>query len=363
MLILNGEIEFTDNQGQGITVRNPSEIQIDSTYQNMTDTCTITMPSKFYIRNRLVDAFKSPAQTISQGENRLFRLGDQVDVRLSYVGQHKDELQDDNALVFQGFIREINNDSPLKIICDDYMYLLKKSRANISIKKDATIKEIVDKLLTKAGWNDVGDGFYGINLPNGYHAIEVKYTDPNMTYGKLLVTGKPSIASVLDKLKSFKFFFKGRTLWVTLPQTSSLPDREEHKLDYERQIIEDDLFYKTDEDVLFRVLARSFVNNNEYREVNVGPEEGELRTFYAPSGLNEKDLKLFAEEELNKLRFTGFKASFITFGDPIIRHLDTVEIVREKFPEQGVGRFIVDRVVTEFGFGGFRQEVYLGSKA
>jgi len=73
------------------------------------------------------------------------------------------------------------------------------------------------------------------------------------------------------------------------------------------------------------------------------------------------EAKKLLQRETERLRYTGYRGSFTTFGKPDIRHGDIVNLSDPIFPERS-GKYLVKRVRTTFGMNGYRQEVELESK-
>jgi hypothetical protein len=72
-------------------------------------------------------------------------------------------------------------------------------------------------------------------------------------------------------------------------------------------------------------------------------------------------MKAIADEEIERLRYEGYRGTFTTFGAPRIEHGDVIDLRSDAYPERD-GRYLVRAVTTTFGVGGFRQEVTLDSK-
>jgi hypothetical protein len=135
-----------------IVIRKCNSIKIESSWEMLTDTAVIVLP-----RN-VKDFDKFNVKTI-------FKKGDPVEIYLGY---------DENLLLeFTGFINEVSADIPIKIKCDDYMYLLKKHSVNVSMKS-TKLSDLI-KLIVHPGIEcDVAD----INIGTKRF--------PNMTTAKIL---------------------------------------------------------------------------------------------------------------------------------------------------------------------------------
>lgn len=72
-------------------------------------------------------------------------------------------------------------------------------------------------------------------------------------------------------------------------------------------------------------------------------------------------LKELAERELENFRYTGFRGSFTTFGEPFVNHGDKIELVDANIPDRN-GLYIVEEVERTFGFNGYRQKIKIATK-
>lgn len=97
-------------------------------------------------------------------------------------------------------------------------------------------------------------------------------------------------------------------------------------------------------------------------EVSVGDTDGDIRTqFFWPAtnkdpDLDLKQLKILAEQRLNKLKYEGWRGNFSSFGLPYVQHGQAVTLKDEVIPER-TGTYLVKGVIVRFGMGGFRREI------
>lgn len=103
MVILRSEITIN-----GYYFDFVNEIDINSSWDMVTDTATIIIPKKLSFQGKPIVA----------GSDSLFKRGDPVEIKLGY----SDRLN----TVFTGYISALKPKLPIEISCDDEMYLLKK---------------------------------------------------------------------------------------------------------------------------------------------------------------------------------------------------------------------------------------------
>lgn len=128
MLNLNCKIKVHETSGLTPTGKvyefsHVKDIRIQSSYKTFTDTATITMPKAIVtsaVNNSLgIElARRSPIDFKQRSINEFFKIDHFIEIFLGYNGDYKP--------AFRGYIREVKGDAPVKIVCDDMMYYLKK---------------------------------------------------------------------------------------------------------------------------------------------------------------------------------------------------------------------------------------------
>jgi hypothetical protein len=297
-----------------------TEIEIDSSWENLTDTCTITFP-------RLL---KWQGRELATGANPLLKRGDAVLVKIGYDGE--------NTEVFRGVIRDITGEVPVRLICEDEMYLLKQGEKTLSYK-DTRTEEIVKDIV-------------GSTIP--YKIVADTKTGP-------FRISKATPAKVLEYLREHYFvraWMREGKLYVGLAYVPEL--QRTRKIRFDRNVISHSLEFREKDSVKMSLKAVIVKPGNGSETVEVGDQDGEKRTFHYYD-ISVSEAKKMLEGEMERLRYTGYRGSFVTFGKPDIRHGDVVEITDPIYPERA-GRYLVKSVKTTFGQGGYRQFCELESK-
>jgi hypothetical protein len=295
-----------------------TEIEIVSSWENFTDKAEVKLPSKF----------KKGGETIVSGSNNLFKRGESITVDLGYFPNL--------TRVFNGFIAGVKPDSPLSLKLENEAYLFKQKNITTSFEK-----------ISLAG------------LMAELSPIPFETVDAEL--GSLRLTNV-NFAQVLDELREtygLVSFCRNGKLYVGL---AYWPDqRVEHKLSFQKHVISSDLEYMRADDVKIKVKAISMKPDNKKIEVEVGDPEGAQKTMHFYN-LDEKELRAAAERELPRLVYEGYRGTFTTFGEPVVKHGDGVTLTDLKFPERE-GTYLVDQVTTRQSVsGGYRQEIKLGPK-
>lgn len=316
MLRLTSDIELGPFGVKGVT-----EARVESTWDNLTDTCTLVFPRRVSWKGR----------ELATGADPLLKRQMPVTVRLGYDGQ--------NTEVFRGYVRDVSGEIPARVECEDAMYLLKQGEVTKSYRS-VTLSTLVQEVV------------------GGLVPYQVVADQP---LGQLRVS-KASPAKVLEFIRERYFvrsFFREGTLYVGLAYVAAL--QRSRSIRFDRNVISHNLEFRERDDVKLSLKGVIMLPGNKKKEVKVGDEFGEVRTFHYYN-ISEADAKKRLEAEIERLKFTGYRGSFTTFGSPDIRHGDIVDLSDPIYPDRA-GRYLVKGVKTTFGTGGYRQEVELESKA
>lgn len=301
------------------------ELEISSSWDSITDTGILKLPSRF----------KKGGETIVAGKNNLFKRGDKVEIETGYFPAL--------TRIFNGFISGVRPDSPLLIKLENEAYLFKQ--------------------------NNITEAFESVTLAALFAKIcPIPFEVVNAELGTLRLTNV-NFAQVLDELREtyglISFcrdgkLFCGLAYWPEqrVNHTLAFTKAELSETGY---VIESSLEYMRADDVKIKVKAISMLPDNTKIEIEVGDPDGAQKTLHFYN-LSEKELKASAERELPRLVYEGYRGTFTTFGEPVIKHGDAVLLKDLKFPERE-GNYLVDAVTTRQSTGGgYRQEIKLGPK-
>jgi len=320
-------IIFTQ-QGSGrsqvITFDYLCSVEINQSIETLTDTCTITLPRRISYKGRLI----SLAQDTIDGK-AIFKRGDKVEVQLGYDGKLKTR--------FIGYIKEVKNAIPIQISCEDSMYLLKKgkySRPN----KECSLSELMKDMLPNGldfHAADMSLGPFRVNQATPAKVLESLKEDGIFSYFRNIVDGN-TVKAVL---------YVGLAFWTD--------NRKEGKFTFAKNIIHDsDIQYKLDEDVLLKVKATSIMADNSRIEVEVGDDEGEIRTVFKYK-IGKEDLQKFAESEMQRFKYTGYHGTIPTFGEPAMEKGDIANITGSQYNPDG--KYLIKANKITSGTQGYKQ--------
>jgi hypothetical protein len=316
-----------------------TEVEISSSWEDLTDKATITMPRNIIYRKNGV-----PVTNITTGSNPLWKRGDPVSIDLGYNEVLRNR--------FQGFITRIHTRTPLVFEAEDSMFTLKQKI--VPQFKEQTIK--LADLLQQI-------------LPDG-----IEFDAVDMSLGKFKIE-KATVAQVLDYIKrhfGLSVYFKNGRLSVGFAyQLNSLSQITAENLREFRfgapgsnkaNIIDDsDLEYQREDDLKLRVQGIIIDGKTNTKiQVEAGDPDGDLRTLHFYN-ISEAEAQKLCNEAAEKLKYEGFRGSFKTFLSPKVSHGEAIKLVDPLIPDRN-GIYLVKRVVTNAGGAGGRQTIFLDRK-
>lgn len=319
MLKLTSNIEIVgDKTWQFSAVHNCTIVEDTET---LTDTCELELPKNI----------KWEGYT-SENNHPPIKRGDKVVVKLGY----DEELE----TRFVGYVRSVDAHTPVRIKCEDQMFLLKQTKLIPTSFKNATLQEVVAYLLKGTG-------------------IEFELIDKNIQIGKYRAV-KSTVAEELQELRErylLSSYFRninGKTiLYVGLK--FPLDNRAKVVFEHGKNIISESLEYRRKEDIQVRVEAVSFGKKHKKTTIEVGDKNGDVIKVRI-DGLTEPELEKYAMQALERYKQSGLKGSFETFGVPEVRKCDMVDLA---ISDGSTGVNLVKRNEITFGVNGYRQNITL----
>jgi hypothetical protein len=328
MLRLSSQISLGD-----YTFNAVNQVEIESSWEDLTDRCTIKIPKRIRIKKN--GLFSS---SITAGDFSLWKRGDPVTVQLGY----NERLE----TIFTGVITRITPKLPLEFQCEDNMFILKQTTIRRYKENPATLRSLLTAIIPSS----------------------IPFTTEDITLGKFSVENA-TVAEVLDYLKrkfGLSSYIQGGALYVGLAykpaDIAANTANPAAEFTFQSNIIDDsNLSYQRDDDVSLNVTAINVKTNNTRQEITVGDTLGEKRTLYFYDIRTEAELRTLATEALEKYKYEGFRGSFTTFLQPVVRHGQAVKLIDPLIPDRN-GVYLVKKVVTTFGVDGGRQEITLDRK-
>lgn len=309
-----------------------TRISIEKSFETMTDTATITMPNKFLKDNK----------TLTVGTDNIFNKNDKVVIQCGYFPNLKTE--------FVGYIAKIVPDSPLTLMCEDRMFLLKQKNIKSKSFSNTTIGKVV-KYVAPGEDIDFDDE----------HAVIGSFDIDN--------TGFINAVEIFDALTEFgfKIFYKDERLQVRIMPSILSRTADTHSLVFQNNVINSQLEYVKEDDTTIAIKGESIQENNdriilyglkENGKVIVTDQEQSAAQTKAlvKYDLSRNQLKAEIERRIDDFIYNGYNGSITTFFEPSITPQDKIKLIDYKNTER-TDTYLTRGTIKEFGVNGGRQSV------
>ena len=319
VLVMCAELVFgAIRDRQAITINRPSEVRIETSWKELTDRCTITVPRnvRFFNKYKVKEVFKP---------------GDPVTVRLGYNGVLSEE--------FGGYVTSVSADMPIVIKCEDEMWKLKQLPVSFSAK-GTTLENLLKSICP--GYSV--DTLEGVNL-GGIRLV------------------KTSVAKVLDKLKDefgLYSYMKGKQL-VCGKYYADDTTIKPVKFNMERNVVDNNLQYRNRDEVVLQIKGVSMLSGGKKLEYETGTPGGDRLELSYYNIKVMADLIKLVDADYLKRKSEGFDGSFTAFGTPRVQHGWKVDLSSTLYPDR-TGMYYIEAVEKTFGSDGYRQVIKLGDK-
>jgi len=335
----------SEGTSRNITFDFVHSIEIESSYEDLTDTCRIIIPRKLTF----------DGLPLFNGENPIFRRGDKIEVSIGYVPNI--------TKVFSGYIKNVGSNVPTVLECEDDMYLLKQWTVNYPSKVGLRERSAKGKLLKHPQvipFNVKLDELLDYCLTD--HDIEYEIVDDIDLGSFRAINATP--AMILDKLKSeygLYSYFRDGILHVGFANDASVTSEAEFKME-EVIINADTLEWQRAEDVRIKCVAISmFPDNTKSDPIEFGDADGNQITIHKYN-MDAKSLEFAAKQWIAENKYTGYRGEVETFGEPIMKHGDRVNLTSEKLPERD-GIYLIKKVKRVYGVNEGNHQIFtLGAK-
>ncbi len=292
-----------------------SSVSVNSTWKQITQMATIKIPRYPSLLNNRVT------------------VGDVVKIELGY--------DDDMRTEFEGYISSRSFNSPLEFECEDAMWLLKQrtvSKYYASVK----LKDLISELVPGADLEGVQD----------------------ITLSPLRLD-RVSVAAALQKLKDefgIVCYYRSNRLIAGLAYSET--GLGEVTFDFQKNVPQNEckLEWKEEQDVKIKVKAISVKPDNTRIELDLGDTTGDANQttlhFY---NLTSEELRKQGEDAISKLKYTGYRGTLRSFGQPWTTHGMVAQIQDARYQERN-GKYFIDGVQVSYGDSGFRRDNILGKR-
>lgn len=293
--------------------------RIEETVREIGNKATIQLPREYKSRKGkpILDVIKA---------------GDSVKIEAGYNGKFFEE--------FTGYVRHINAEMPLTIVCDDKFYPLRQNNW-VKAYKSTTLKALL---------SDITTGF----------AVDC----PEVSLGKFEIDNA-STYEVLRKIQQDYGLFSriiGDTLVVGFSWDWQVGITNQHKYHRQKNVRRSNLQWKRKEDFKLRVRVEYLGDKKKKKHVDVGftGTGGNVKTVQYHA-TNEANAKSVGESVLRILSYDGFTGSVSGFGAPRTHAGDSLEYQDDYRPEHN-GVYLIEQVTIEYSGSGFSRENHVAYK-
>ena len=320
MLNMNWNITFKSN-GLKYKLMLISEVEITESVENLVDTAIITLPEA--VMNKVLDF-----------ENTISR-GSEISIELGY--------DDDLRKEFTGYVKEITtNDSSLKILCEDSLFLF---RVGV---KDAEMKPTSMKKIAQSLIDQIDKSFkLSCDFDIGYEKFTIHQA-----------TGYDVLKKLQEETKANIYFdTENKTLHIHAPYLEKGGDVV---YSMQKNIEKSSLEYKRAIDKKVEVTIESIDLKGKVRSYTTGTTGGDKVTIKV-GAVSTLDMKKIAEVALQRNNYDGLDGSIDTWLIPYVKPTYSARFSDQDYPEKS-GIYYVISTVTTFSDAGGKRVVKFGIK-
>jgi len=304
-------------------------VEINKSNSLVTNTANITIPTTAVLMSRDSKTTIETAKAIKEGMP--------VKIELLYKNYEGE--------IFKGYVKRVNYKTPLEIECEDATYLLRKKNLNKSWQT-ITLHEVISEIIQGSG----------IVMASDPPAVNLA------PYSLKNVNGAFALQKIKDDFGLTIYINEDEELYVGLAYTDNTGKVLYNLTGKETNVINaDNLRYHDKDDIAIKVKAINIHGDNTRTEIEIGDDDGELRTLFFYNVKSKDELIRMAAQEIDKLKYDGYEGNITTFLIPKVLPGMKAVLEDDRFPERA-GSYYVESVKTIWGVGGARREVELGIK-
>jgi hypothetical protein len=297
-----------------VLINHVNHIEVRSSWKDLTDTATITVPRNLNYKDERID--------------QLIKRFDPVTIKTAHT------LNGVTTWVteFEGYVREVEPNVPVKIYCEDEMLLLKGTKPFNKLWKNAKLKDII------------------ATIAPGY---KTEIVDATLSYK----AENKTAAQIMYDLREYIIYsyFKSvngvRTLYSGFAYSFNFSNHVYHMQNNVRP--GNSLKYRMQIDpaidpagVVIKAIAHNPDGSKTVEYYPSQDSKGELitlpfSTLSDVEATRRKLLKEYALAEFKRLNTDGYRGDLSGFATPVVRHGDTVTIRDAQYPERE-GKYFVD---------------------
>jgi hypothetical protein len=297
-----------------------NEVEVSNDCAQLGSNCDITVPLTCRIENS--------GQYLIDNVRNLFKSGDTIQIYAWYDGYNK-------QLIFDGYLYDFLEGTPMKIRCLDYVYKLRQTTLNLNFK-NTTIKAVIEKVLEGTG----------VTLAKPYLDFDItSISFPNMSPAACLEQIKSETKMTMSLInKELYFNIASNTL-------------ETVKLKTDVNVIGANMQKPDGAFQKFNVKAWIKNEDGTKKAVEIGDADGELREIKLYM-VGKKDHQKLIDNSLEQVKLGHYKGKVTTLLYPQIDLFWAVDYTDVRYPERS-GIYTARAVTTVLNREGFHRETVL----
>lgn len=298
-----------------------SSLEIVKSVLNLADTAVIVLPEA------ILNSVLNTGDRIGRGTA--------VTIRLGYDAELKTE--------FEGFIQEIQtNDSALKLVCEDALFLFRKAVRNIELK-NTSVAKIAAYLI-----GEIDPEFRLV-------------CDFDIGYEKFVIyqaTGYDILKKLLEDTRCNIYFNTSKKeLHIRAP---FIEKNGQVKYASDRNVENTALEYKQAIDRKFEITVESVSDDGKIKTVKAGTTGGEMVSIKV-GAMTESDMQKIADAQLIKRSSDRYEGTLTTWLIPYVEPTYTALFHDPDYPQKD-GAYYVNGVTTSLSEAGGVRVVEFGIK-
>lgn len=314
------DIKFKTN-GTTYSLQTVSSIDIECSVDNLADTAVITLPEA--VMNQVLNIGNEVAR------------GSEVAIKAGYDKTLKTE--------FVGYVLDVvSNDSSLKIMCEDALFVFRKAVKDVELKP-TNISKIADYLVKQ--------------IDPSFKLV----CDYEISYEKFVIhqaTAFDVLKKLAEETKANIYFnTEKKELHIHPPY---LEKGGEVIYSMQQNIEKSSLEFKKALDRKIEVTVESTNLSGKVESYTAGTTGGDKVTLKVGS-VSKADLKKIADAELIRRSADMYEGAIDTWLIPFVQPTYTAKLKDEDYPEKD-GKYYVVGVTTSVNEGGGKRTVKIGVK-
>lgn len=302
-----------------------SAVSVDNDSKTIGSDCDIVVPLNCRIQYK-----DGKHDFLTDQPKNLFKTGDPVTVRAMYVGYAW-------LTVFTGFVVDFTEGTPLKIKCQDQIFLLDQTTVSVS-HKSITLQNLINGIIKGTGITLVQPTIQ-LNLQN----ITFRLMSP---------------AAILQWIKNeigLNISLNGTNLYVNVASNTL----REVKLRTDRNVIKADLQKPSSVFLKLKVKAWFVRQDGTKDSFEVGDGDGQLReVFFYKLPRDQKLYQKLANEALIKYKQYRYSGNVETLLYPDVQLFDKVNYTDIRYPDRS-GNYVCIGIKFEAGHTGYHNKLKL----